>query len=205
MKKPYLIGIVGGSASGKTSFLNALLDSFGQEELSLVSQDNYYRPAEEQPKDENGWMNFDLPESIYGDEFVRDLEVLKSGQAIERLEYTFNNPAITPAMIRVEPTPVVISEGLFVLHYAGVREMLDFKVYIDADADIRLQRRIDRDAKERGYPEDEVRYQWANHVRPADQKYLEPYKDQCDLVVNNNESFEQGLAALVSHIKSKLT
>lgn len=202
--QPYFIGIAGGSASGKTSILNELFNRFGKHELSLVSQDNYYRPAGEQQADENGWLNFDLPDSIHRSDFYADLMNLSRGEIIEREEYTFNNPAVKPGMATVSPTPVVISEGLFVFHYEEVRSMLDFKVYIDAAPEIRLQRRIQRDALERGYPEHEVRYQWDHHVRPADRLYLEPFREHCDLVIENNHSYSEGLEALESHIRTIL-
>lgn len=198
------MGIAGGSASGKTSFLNALLNEFDEDELSLVSQDNYYRPAEEQQKDDNGWLNFDLPESLHRQEFHRDLQRLKNNERVDRLEYTFNNPAVTPQMITVHPTPIIVTEGLFVFHYDEIWQMLDHKVYLYADPDIRLNRRIERDARERGYPEHEVRYQWNNHVIPADKKYLEPYRHRCDLIVENDDHFEDGLQTLVNHLRSIL-
>lgn len=204
MQKPYLIGIAGGSASGKTSFLKALVDLFSEDDVSLVSQDNYYRPYDQQLSDPQGWRNFDLPDSIHRDHFHRDLLRLTQGEPIERLEYTFNNPNIKPSLIKVRPTPIILSEGLFVMHYGEVRSLLDYKVYIHADPDVRLDRRIARDHHERGYPEHEVRYQWENHVRPADMQYLEPYKGHCDLVINNNESFEEGLEALRGHIEEIL-
>ncbi|MFT4777661.1 MAG: uridine kinase [Flavobacteriales bacterium] len=203
-KPPYLVGIAGGSASGKTSFLRALLDAFDPEEISLVSQDNYYRPFEEQIKDENGWVNFDLPGSINQLEFMSDLEKLKQGKPIKRLEYTFNNPAVIPAMLTTQPAPIIITEGLFVFHYDDVRALSDYKVYLHADPTIRLERRINRDHVERGYPEDEVRYQWENHVRPADKLYLEPYQNMAHQTVNNDKTFDAGLETLVQHLKKRL-
>lgn len=200
-RSPYFVGIAGGSASGKTSFLHALLKSFDPAEISLVSQDNYYRPAAQQQEDDNGWLNFDLPQSLYRDEFFRDLLHLSEGRTIERMEYTFNNPAVTPKKIIVEPTPIIVTEGLFVFHYTEVWNLLDYKVFIHADADLRMKRRIQRDAVERGYPEEHVRYQWDNHVMPADEAFLQPHKEQCDLVVDNDHHFEHGLKALVNHLK----
>lgn len=202
--RPYFVGIAGGSASGKTSFLKALLQAFPEDEISLVSQDNYYRPPEEQQRDANGWLNFDLPDSLYRDEFQRDLQALSRGEVIRRQEYTFNNPAVTPGMVEVRPTPIVVTEGLFVFHYEEVRQMLDYKVFLHADDRIRLARRIERDARERGYPEAEVRYQWENHVMPADRQYLQPYRPHCDLIVQNNAHFEDGLIALVNHLKQRM-
>lgn len=203
-RRPYIVGIAGGSASGKTSFLNALLDSFAPNEISLVSQDNYYRSAEQQLADENGRLNFDLPDSLYRAEFHRDLERLAAGIAVRRQEYTFNNPAVTPGIVTVEPAPILVTEGLFVFHYDEVWRMLDYKVYLHADEDIRLQRRIERDSKERGYPEVDVRYQWEHHVMPADRQYLQPFKERCDLVVDNDHHYAPGLNALVSHLKNNV-
>lgn len=195
------MGIAGGSASGKTSFLNALLNAFTADEISLVSQDNYYRPAEQQLADENGRLNFDLPDSLYREEFHHDLQLLAAGIPVRRQEYTFNNPSATPGIVVVNPAPIVVIEGLFVFHYDEVWHMLDYKVYLHADEGIRLQRRIERDGRERGYPEEDVRYQWEYHVMPADRKYLQPFKDRCDLVVENDHHYGPGLNALVAHLK----
>lgn len=201
---PYFVGIAGGSASGKTSFLHSLLQSFDSDEISLVSQDNYYRPAEQQQSDANGRLNFDLPDSLYREEFHRDLELLKAGIPVRRLEYTFNNPAVTPEIITVHPAPIIVTEGLFVFHYDEVWHMLDHKVFLHAEESIRLARRIERDSKERGYPEADVRYQWEHHVMPADRQYLQPYKDRCDLIVDNDEHYQPGLDLLIAHLRENV-
>lgn len=205
MNTSYLIGIAGGSGSGKTTFLRALFDAFAPGELALVSQDNYYHPIEQQQKDDNGWHNFDLPESIDRGHFFEDITALQSGNSIEKLEYTFNNDAARPERILIEPAPVLITEGLFVFHYDEINTMLDYRVYFDADRNERLRRRIYRDDKERGYPEHEVRYQWENHVIPAEEKFLLPHKQQADLVIDNTKTFERDLDRLVSHIQSILS
>lgn len=199
-----LIGIAGGSGSGKTTFLRAILDKFSSDQVALVSQDNYYLPKHEQLIDENGVTNFDLPTSIDRAHFYRDMVDLVEGKSIEILEYNFNNPEWIPEPIFVHPAPVIIMEGLFVFHYEEIRKQLDYMVYIDAHHDNRLERRINRDAKERGYPEHEVRYQWANHVRPAELQFLEPYKADCQLIVDNNHQFDEGLKELISFIQSRL-
>lgn len=203
-RKPYFVGIAGGSASGKTSFLNDLMAAFAPGQLSLVSQDNYYRPEEQQMNDENGRRNFDLPDSLYREEFHQDLELLKAGIIVRREEYTFNNPAVTPKTIVVHPAPIVVTEGLFVFHYDEVWHMLDYSVYLHADENIRLARRIERDSRDRGYPEEDVRYQWEHHVMPADRRYLQPYKTRCDLIVDNDDHYEPGLKVLVAHLKNVL-
>jgi uridine kinase len=199
-EKYLVIGIAGGSGSGKTTLLRALLGHFRPDQICLVSQDNYYHPKEAQAADENGVINFDLPTSIDRAHFTRDLKDLLSGKPIEKLEYNFNNPAWAPASITVYPAPVIIMEGLFVFHFEEIRTLLDFKVYLEAHHETRLERRIRRDGEERGYGEAEVRYQWDNHVRPAEIQYMEPYRAECDLIIDNTHSFDEGLQRLTERI-----
>lgn len=201
---PMIIGIAGGSGAGKTTFLRALTDHFDSHQLALVSQDNYYKPKELQQADENGIINFDLPTSIDHDHFVRDMEDLAAGKSITKLEYNFNNPAWKPQPIEVHPAPVIVMEGLFVFHFPQIMDRLNYRVFLDAQVDLRLNRRIKRDSKQRGYPEHEVRYQWDNHVRPAELQFLEPYRDVCELIVDNSHSYDEGLETLVGEIQLHL-
>lgn len=202
--QPYLVGIAGGSGSGKTSFLRELMNHYASQEVALVSQDNYYHPKEKQLADDNGVLNFDLPTSIDRQHFHDDMMRLCRGETIEKLEYNFNNPEWKPETVLVHPAPVIIMEGLFVFHYQEIRNELNYMVYIDVHHDERLKRRIHRDGKERGFPEDQVKYQWYNHVRPAEEKYLDPYLNLCDLVVDNNEHYREGLVSLVETINNHL-
>ncbi|MFN8776069.1 MAG: uridine kinase [Flavobacteriales bacterium] len=203
-KKPFIIGIAGGSGSGKTTLLRALLNHFDPSAICLVSQDNYYLPRHEQVQDQNGITNFDLPTSIDRDHFVKDMRRLIEGNPIEKSEYNFNNPDWKPKSILVQPAPVIIMEGLFVFHFSEIRQLLQYKVFIEAHLETRLERRIRRDAEERGYAEEDVRYQWDNHVRPAEIQYMEPYRPGCDLIIDNTHSFDTGLAALTEIIESAL-
>jgi uridine kinase len=204
MRTPYLVGITGGSASGKTLFLKRLLECFSPEEICLVSQDNYYRPRHEQPIDENGIQNFDMPQSINSEEYGRDVAQLKAGQMVSRKEYTFNNPNVEPATLTFVPAPIIVVEGIFVFHYPEVTRHLDLKVYIDAEEHIKLKRRIIRDRVERGYDLEDVLYRYEKHVAPTYTKFIEPFKNEADVIVPNNSSFERGLKVLVDHLKAKL-
>ena len=129
MKAPYIIGITGGSGSGKTLFLKKLLDHFVSDEVCLISQDNYYKPREEQPVDDKGVKNFDLPISIDFEAYKNDILALKEGKSVIQKEYTFNNPSATPKQIELNPAPVIVVEGIFVLHYQEIADLLDLKVF----------------------------------------------------------------------------
>lgn len=197
----YVVGIAGGSASGKTIFLNKLAAKLPAGALCVVSQDNYYLPKDQQQCDENGQVNYDLPTSIDRDGFLRDVKALIAGEGITRTEYTFNNPKASPKLIHVESAPIIVVEGLFVFHYAEIRHLLDLRVYLDVREEIKLQRRIERDALERGYDEGTVRYQWEHHVLPSYKKFLKPYRDDSHVIITNNITFDKGLEVLADHLK----
>jgi uridine kinase len=199
----YLVGVAGGSGSGKTTLIRALRDRLPSGTVCLVSQDDYYHPIEKQSTDLNGKVNFDLPEGIDLDLLAADLRTLVSGESIHRKEYTFNQPNLEPKWLEVKPAPVILVEGLFVLHHAPVRELFDLKVFVEASEDVQLQRRLSRDAAERGYGPTDVRYQWDNHVMPAYRDYLLPYRSLCDLHVINEERFDKALNVLCDHLCQK--
>lgn len=200
----YLIGITGSSASGKTLFLNNLIKNFEAKEVCLISQDNYYIARDEQPIDINGVHNFDLPHSIDSNAFTEDIRKIKNGQGFERMEYTFNNPSKTPKNLIFNPAPIVIVEGLFVMYFEEVRNMLDLKVFIDVEDHICLKRRIVRDNNERGYDLDDVLYRFENHVMPTYNRYLKPLKYEADIIIPNNKNFDNALGVLNGHLQAKL-
>jgi len=204
MTAPYLIGITGGSGSGKTRLLNDLLQNFSPNELSSLSLDNYYQPRDSQQKDENGVTNFDRLEAIDLNAFKKDILSLKSGKPIIREEYTFNNPDASHNVIKTNPASVIIVEGLFILHHNIISDLLDFKIFVDAPDHIKLKRRILRDNVERGYDLNDVLYRFENHVMPAYRKYIAPYKAHTDLVINNHISYDNALPMLTTFIKSKV-
>ena len=192
MNKPFIIGIAGGSGSGKTFFLKCFLEHFTADEVCLISQDDYYyRVAHNMTPEENKVYNFDLPSTINHEEFQADISKLLNQQTIQKKEYTFNNPNAVPKLLEIKPAPIIIVEGLFILHFRDIANLLDLKIFIDAHEDVALKRRLKRDLIERGYSHDDVMYKWENHVLPAYNAYLLPYKNECDqLVVNNNHEAE---------------
>ena len=202
--KHYVVGIAGGSASGKTSFLRQLEETLPAGSVSIISQDNYYKPKSEQECDENGEVNFDLPTSIDKDAFFEDVKTLLSGKPISFKEYTFNNAAQEPKTVTIEPAPILVVEGLFVFHYTEIRHLLDLRIYLDVREELKLQRRIKRDRDERGYPEAVVRYQWEHHVVPSFKKFLKPYRDDSHIIITNNITYDKGLGVLTDHLRYKL-
>lgn len=205
MNRPFVMGIAGGSGSGKTFFLKCFLEHFSEDEVCLVSQDDYYFPvADNMTKEENKLYNFDLPDTIDHSHFEADIESLMAWKAITKKEYTFNNSEAVPRMLEIKPAPIIIVEGLFILHFKKISETLDLKVFIEADDDIALQRRLKRDLIERGYSHDDVMYKWVNHVVPAYKEFLLPYKSECDRVIVNNTHKAEDIICVTEEISRDL-
>lgn len=204
MKKPFTIGITGGSGSGKTYLIENLSRRFKVDEVCLISQDNYYRLREEQLTDENGVQNFDLPTAIDHEHFYRDLLELKGGRSISKIEYTFNNPNATPKTIELLPAPILIVEGIFVQYFKEIESELDLKIFIEAKDHVKLSRRIRRDNEQRGYDLDDVLYRYQHHVMPVYEKCIEPLKHNSDLVIPNNSHFDRAIEVLVLSLKARL-
>jgi len=205
MNKPFIIGIAGGSGSGKTFFLKCFLQHFTQNEVSLVSQDDYYFPVPpDMTAEENKLFNFDLPDTIDHQHFEDDINSLLKGRSITKKEYTFNNPNAVPKMLEIKSAPIIIVEGLFILYFKKLSALLDMKIFIDADDDIALQRRLKRDLIERGYSHDDVMYKWINHVVPAYKEYLLPYKDECDQIITNNTHVADDIICVTENISKEL-
>ncbi|MES2458582.1 MAG: P-loop NTPase fold protein [Bacteroidota bacterium] len=203
-KKPFIIGIAGGSGSGKTFFLNSFLHHFKNDEVTLVSQDDYYFPAGEMTQEENKLYNFDLPSTIDNEQFLIDIKKLVKGDVVYKKEYNFNNPLAVVKILEVNPAPIIIVEGLFILHFEEIAALLDYKIFVEADEAVALQRRIRRDGMERGYPEDDVMYKWHHHVVPAYKEFLLPYKDQAHKVVINNLDTPEDIIKITDEISRDL-
>ncbi len=198
---PYIVGITGGSASGKTTFLKELGNLFGKDEVCILSQDNYYKPVGSQARDENGQINYDLPEGIDLDAFFEDILLLKSGQIAKRREYRFQHEEQMGDWLTFYPAPILIVEGLFIFYRSDISEHFDLRLFIEVHEETQLQRRLVRDTTERNVPADYVQYQWTNHVMPAYRQYLEPYKEAADIIINNNNHFDNSLRVVADHFR----
>lgn len=205
MQKPFTIGITGGSGSGKTFFLQGLSSCFKPNEICLISQDNYYKPRDQQPVDENGIKNFDLPVSIDREVFLSDLIKLKAGQDVIKKEYTFNNPNAEPKLLTFRSAPIIVVEGLFVQYFEEISNELDLRVFIEAKDHVKLGRRIKRDQVERGYDLDDVLYRYQYHVMPVYERLIEPLMHYADLVIPNNSQFDRALHVLTGYLRSRLS
>lgn len=203
MKKPFIVGITGGSASGKTLFLERLLSSFDSGEVCLISQDNYYKPRHMQPIDPQGVHNFDTPFSIDFEQYAADIRKIQSGETVFREEYNFNNTSKKPKMLTFASAPVVVVEGIFVLYYPELTDLLDLKIFLDAKDHIKLKRRIIRDKVERGYDLDDVLYRYEMHVMPTYEKYIEPFKNEADLIIPNNHNFDRALDVIRAYLRAR--
>lgn len=202
--KPYIIGVAGGSGSGKTFFLNCFLNHFTSEEVCLVSQDDYYIPVGEMTQEQNKLHNFDLPSCIEVHQFEQDIHDLISYKTVYKKEYTFNNSNCIPKMLEIKPAPILIIEGLFIYHYASINPLFDYRIFIDAEAEIALERRLSRDLIERGYSEEDVMYKWYNHVLPSYNQYLLPHRNSCDKIINNSTNELNAILKVTDEISQEL-
>ncbi len=202
MQKPFIIGIAGGSGSGKTTFKHKLAALFDESQLCVISQDEYYKTNAEQEIDSNGVTNYDLPTSIDDLGFAEAIRQLLDGKTVEKEEYTYGNEAIKPKTFVFKPAPVILVEGLFVFHHEKVNELLDFRIFVEAKDVFKVARRIRRDAVERGYELEDVLYRYENHVMSSFDKYIAPYRDNCDVIINNNTHFEKSIEMVAAYIHS---
>lgn len=199
-----LVGVVGGSASGKGTVVNRLLDHYGSR-AAVLRMDDYYRPIQDVPRDAEGEPNFDEPASLDLERLSRDLDVLRSGKDLHIQSYTFNQPGVEPEPLHIPACPVVFLDGLFLLHDADVRNRLDLTVLIHATPETRFARRLARDQAERSLTPDIIRYQWDRHVRPGDLRYLDPVAHLADVVLDNNQAVEPNLTGAVEAIDKLLS
>ena len=200
----FVIGISGGSGSGKSSFIKDLRAKFKKGEICVISQDDYYKPRDEIKLDENGVNNFDVPDAFFMEEFKRDIDLLRNGKTVERQEYTFNNKERKSKLLKISPAPIIIVEGIFVFYNKDIYNTLNLRLIINAKVSDKIIRRILRDRKERNYPLDDVLYRYKHHVMPAYERYIRPYKDDVDLIVNNSENYQKGLQVIAGFLKGIL-
>jgi len=180
---PFLIGLAGGTGSGKTTVANAIVKRVGQERIAILSHDSYYRDFVDLPKDILDRQNFDHPDSLESELLVRHLKALKQGMVVETPIYDFKVHRRAAESRRVEPRKVILVDGILIFAEPELRKLFDVKIYVDTDADIRLIRRLKRDIAERGRSVESVVTQYESTVRPMHMEFVEPSKRYADLII----------------------
>ena len=187
MARPVVIGIAGGSGSGKSTVLDRLLEGLGEDsvDVSVVDHDAYYVDLSHRTPEERAGFNFDHPDALETDLLVEQLDRLTGGESIEKPTYDFTTHTRTDETETVEPAPVIIVEGILVLAEPALVDRMDIRIFIDADDDIRLVRRIRRDMEDRGRSLESILKQYEKTVRPMHIEFVEPSKRKADIIIPN--------------------
>ncbi len=201
---PVIIGLAGGTGSGKTTVANAILKKVGAERISVVPHDAYYRNLTQLPRAQRDIVNFDHPDSLDTDLLIQHIRQLKAGQPIELPVYDFTIHSRTADTRRIEPRPVIIVEGILIFAELPLRELFDVKIYVDTDADLRFIRRLQRDVAERGRTPDSVVHQYLSTVRPMHLEFVEPSKRYADVIIPEGGLNEVAIEMMAARIEALL-
>jgi uridine kinase len=201
---PLVIGIAGGSGSGKTTISNVILERVGLENVAFLQHDSYYKDLSNLPPTQRAAVNFDHPNSLETELMIQHIEQLKAGKAIEVPIYDFTKHSRTEKTVPVESHKVILVEGILLFADADLRELFDVKLFVDTDADIRFIRRLERDISERGRTMESVINQYQSTVRPMHQEFVEPSKRYADVIIPEGGYNEVALDMVIARIESLL-
>ncbi len=201
----FIIGISGGTGSGKTTLVEQLLKEFSEKEITVISQDNYYNDSSKMKYQERVKINFDHPNSIDFKLLTTQLNDLKNGKTIEQPIYSFKEHNRVNKTVTTNPKKVVIVEGILIFSNPDLRKMFDASIYIDTDADERLIRRVKRDVNERGRDVNEVFNRYQDTLKPMHEKFIENTKSFADIIIPNNKYNNTGIKFVKSFINEKLS
>ena len=199
---PFVIGVAGGSGSGKTTVTRRVIETVGTEGVAVLVQDNYYRDQAGIAFETRTKTNYDHPAAFDWALLQEHLEALLAGEAVQMPSYDFTNHTRSGTTLTVLPAPVVVVEGFFSLYEEAIRQHLDLKVFVDADADVRFIRRFTRDTRERGRTPESVIEQYLNFVRPMHLQFVEPTKRYADVIIPHGGLNEPALDMLAARIRS---
>ena len=195
-----LIGIAGGTGSGKTSIANHLLKQFGNDELIVIEQDSYYKDNSNLSMDERNQQNFDHPEAIDIELFNKQMQSLLGGKPVKIPIYDFSNHNRIEEFQLVKPTKIIIVEGILTLYFESLRKLMDLKVFVDVPDKIRFKRRLSRDIKKRGRTLMSVTNQYENTVYPMYKQFVEPSKDFADIIITGGAKNKEAIDTLINNI-----
>lgn len=195
-----IVAIAGGSASGKSSIVREIANYF-KDDLTVIGHDNYYKAHDDISFEQRAKLNYDYPGAFDNDLFYKDLLKLREGKTIAMPTYDYNIHTRSKKTIEIKPTKIILIEGILVLYDERIRSITDTKVFVDADSDVRLQRRILRDTKERGRSLESVLTQYIGQVKPMHETYIEPSKKYADIIIPRGAKNLKGIQILKRHIK----
>ena len=199
-----LIGIAGGTGSGKTTLADKLVDSFGSDEVSILRHDNYYKRHDEMSYDERSKLNYDHPDAFDTELLCEHIQMLKEGKAIEMPVYDYTVHNRSNEVVVVEPAPVIVLEGILIFAEQSLCDLMDIKVFVDTDADVRILRRILRDVKERERSLDSVISQYLTTVKPMHEQFVEPSKRRADIIIPEGGENMVALQMLIERVHKHL-
>ena len=203
MKKICIVGIAGGSASGKTTIVNRIKEKFGND-IVVISHDSYYKAHNELSYEDRSRLNYDHPSSFDTELLIRDGQKLKNGEEVDIPVYDYSIHNRSDQYIHITPKPVILLEGILILENKQLRDLMDVKVFVDTDADERLMRRIKRDTIERARSVQSVLQQYSETVKPMHEQFIEPSKKYADLIIPRGGENLTGINIFTEHLEAML-
>ncbi|KAK2968124.1 hypothetical protein RJ640_028029 [Escallonia rubra] len=203
-RQPFIIGVAGGTASGKTTVCNMIITQLRDQRVVLINQDSFYRPLGDEQLEKVLEYNFDHPDAFNTELLLSCMEMLKNGQAVSIPYYDFKSHRMSEPARLVNPSDVIILEGILVLHDPRVRDLMNMKIFVDTDSDVRLARRIQRDTLERGRNIQNVLDQYATFVKPSFEEFILPSKKHADIIIPRGADNDVAVDLIVQHIRTKL-